>query len=145
MQMIRIHQLATWGANDQTIRMLYQDYIGTYVFHCHILPHEDAGMMQVITIVENTDSSWIVPAESGNYLNADGSVSLRLAQDFQKYSLVPSATNGSIKRIQAGDLSHDFSQDIAISRAGIDGESGVVELYDGASLLNKTTRLTELS
>ena len=23
----------TWGANDQTIRMLYQDYIGTYVFH----------------------------------------------------------------------------------------------------------------
>ena len=97
-------------------------------------------MMQVITIVENTDSSWIVPAESDNYLNSDGSVSLRLAQDFQKYSLIPSAANGSIQRIQAGDLTHDFSQDIAISRTGIDGEGGVVELYDGASLLNNTTQ-----
>ena len=132
--------VGTWGANDQTIRMLYQDYIGTYVFHCHILPHEDAGMMQVITIVENTDSSWIVPAESDNYLNSDGSINLRRAQDFQKYSLIPSAANGSIQRIQAGDLTHDFSQDIAISRTGIDGEGGVVELYDGASLLNKTTQ-----
>jgi len=132
--------VGTWGANDQTIRMLFQKYIGTYVFHCHILPHEDAGMMQVITIVENTDSSWIVPAESSNYLNSDGSISLRLAQDFQKHSLFPSARNGSIKRIQTGDLTHDFSQDIAISRTGIDGDSGVVELYDGASLLNKTTQ-----
>ena len=132
--------VGTWGANDQKIRMLYQDYIGTYVFHCHILPHEDAGMMQVITIVENTDSSWIVPAESNNYLNSDGSISLRLAQNFQPYSLTPTATGGSIQRIQAGDLTHDFSQDIAISRAGMDGGSGVVELYDGASLLNKTTQ-----
>lgn len=132
--------VGTWGANDQQIRMLYQDYIGTYVFHCHILPHEDAGMMQVITIVENTDSSWIVPAESNNYLNSDGSISLRLAQNFQQYSLTPTAAGGSIQRIQAGDLTHDFSQDIAISRAGMDGGSGVVELYDGASLLNKTTQ-----
>ena len=59
----KVKSLSTFGANDQTMRMLYQDYLGTYVFHCHILPHEDAGMMQVITIVENTDSSWIIAAE----------------------------------------------------------------------------------
>ena len=129
----------TWGASDQTIRMLYQDYIGTYVFHCHILPHEDAGMMQVITIVENTDSSWLVPAESDNYVSKDNSITLRLAQNFEEYSLSPSGNGGSVQRIQAGDLNHDFSQDIAISRAGINGESGVVELYDGASLQNRTT------
>ena len=132
--------MGTWGANDQTIRMLYQDYIGTYVFHCHILPHEDAGMMQVITIVENTDSSWTVPAESDQYLNTDGSITLRLAQDFSQYSLTPSASGGLIKRIQSGDLNHDFSQDIAISRAGTDDNSGIIELYDGASLLNKKTK-----
>ena len=132
-------KLATWGANDQTIRMLYQDYIGTYVFHCHILPHEDAGMMQVITIVENTDSSWIVPAESENYLNSDGSITLRLAQDFTSFALTPSEAGGTIERIQSGDLTHDFSQDIAISRSGNDGESGIVELYDGSSLLNQET------
>ena len=132
--------IATWGANDQTIRMLYQDYIGTYVFHCHILPHEDAGMMQVITVVENTDSSWIVPAESNNYLRSDGSINLKLAQDFQDYSLFPTATNGPIQRIQAGDLNHDFCQDISISRTGTDGDSGLVEIYDGASLLNNATK-----
>ena len=43
--------------------MLFQDYLGSYVFHCHILPHEDAGMMQAIAVINNTDSSWLTPAE----------------------------------------------------------------------------------
>lgn len=130
----------TWGANDQTIRMLYQDYIGTYVFHCHILPHEDAGMMQVITVVENTDSSWIIPAESDDYINSDGSVTLHQAQDFSRYQLNPTETEGTIQRIQVGDLNHDFVQDIAISRSGSGDQSGILEFYDGASLLEGESR-----
>ncbi len=59
----KVDSLSTYGANGQTMRILFQDYLVTYVFHCHILPHEDACMMQVIAIVENTDSSWIVAAE----------------------------------------------------------------------------------
>ena len=54
----------TTGYNDTTIRMLYQDFLGTFVHHCHLLEHEDAGMMQVVSVIENTDSSWIVPAEA---------------------------------------------------------------------------------
>lgn len=30
----------------------YQDYIGQYVYHCHILDHEDQGMMELVEIVD---------------------------------------------------------------------------------------------
>lgn len=134
-------QISTWGANDQTIRMLYQDYIGTYVFHCHILPHEDAGMMQVITIVENTDSSWLIPAESDSYMNKKGVINLRQAQDFSTRQLSPLASNAQIMRMQAGDLTHDFTQDIVLSRKGTNKMPGKLEIYDGSAALNNETEL----
>jgi FtsP/CotA-like multicopper oxidase with cupredoxin domain len=33
-----------------TIRTKFKQWIGKSVFHCHILPHEDTGMMQNFTI-----------------------------------------------------------------------------------------------
>jgi suppressor of ftsI len=33
------------------IRNSFQDYTGHFVFHCHILGHEDAGMMQTIEVL----------------------------------------------------------------------------------------------
>jgi len=29
----------------------YTDYIGAFVLHCHILDHEDLGMMEVVEVV----------------------------------------------------------------------------------------------
>ncbi len=29
----------------------YQDYIGAFVYHCHILDHEDQGMMEIVEVV----------------------------------------------------------------------------------------------
>ena len=34
-----------------TIRHTFVDFIGTYVLHCHILGHEDRGMMQLVRVV----------------------------------------------------------------------------------------------
>ena len=34
-----------------TIRQTYLDFIGTFVLHCHILAHEDRGMMQLVRVV----------------------------------------------------------------------------------------------
>ncbi|MAR07826.1 MAG: copper oxidase [Cyanobium sp. NAT70] len=135
--------LATWGANDQKIRMLFQDYIGTYVFHCHILPHEDAGMMEVITVVENTDSSWLMPAEPNKPLSKDGSIELTLAQDYTARTLKLDDTSTDVKRIQAGDLNHDFKQDIILSRPGNENVSGQIEIYDGASALKNKAQLLD--
>ena len=127
----KVDSLSTYGANDQTMRMLFQDYLGTYVFHCHILPHEDAGMMQVITVVENTDSSWIIAAEG--FKATQDSVVFNQAQDFQEVQLDTAQLTGSTwERAQSGDLNNDFVQDIALSSGGDKG--GMVFLYDGQAL-----------
>lgn len=36
------------------VRTRYVRYIGKYVLHCHILPHEDLGMMQLVEVVPPT-------------------------------------------------------------------------------------------
>ena len=138
--------LGTWGANDQTVRMLFQDYIGTYVFHCHILPHEDAGMMQVVTVVENTDSSWLVPAEGFKITSdLDGfdqnrNIEIRLAQDLSARHLNPElGISENAVRMQVGDLSDDFVQDVVLTTSS-KATGGEVRVYDGSSLLDHKTK-----
>jgi len=136
----QVGNLATFGANDQTIRMLFQDYLGTYVFHCHILPHEDAGMMQVLTVVENTDSSWLVAAQG--FEQVAGGVVLHQAQTYAPITLQAEAPGArSWIRAQAGDLNVDFVQDIALS-AGGGAEAGLIQIFDGAALQQGQTLLT---
>jgi FtsP/CotA-like multicopper oxidase with cupredoxin domain len=36
----------------QILRTRYTEFIGTFVMHCHILTHEDQGMMEVVQIVK---------------------------------------------------------------------------------------------
>jgi FtsP/CotA-like multicopper oxidase with cupredoxin domain len=42
-----------WVEQGYTLKMRtrYQRYIGEFVLHCHILDHEDQGMMQNVAIV----------------------------------------------------------------------------------------------
>jgi FtsP/CotA-like multicopper oxidase with cupredoxin domain len=40
-----------------TFRSNFNDYTGQYVLHCHILAHEDRGMMELIEVVPN-ESIW---------------------------------------------------------------------------------------
>jgi len=39
--------------SEVVIRSRFLDYTGKYVFHCHILPHEDAGMMSLVEVVDS--------------------------------------------------------------------------------------------
>jgi FtsP/CotA-like multicopper oxidase with cupredoxin domain len=48
---------ATWqdvvnvpAHSRSTVRIAFEDFTGTAVFHCHILDHEDNGMMGIITV-----------------------------------------------------------------------------------------------
>lgn len=42
-------------AGRVTIRQHFADFTGTFVLHCHILGHEDRGMMQLVRIVPAAD------------------------------------------------------------------------------------------
>jgi L-ascorbate oxidase len=43
--------VASSGVYTIKIRTRYQRYVGEYVLHCHILDHEDQGMMQNVAVV----------------------------------------------------------------------------------------------
>ena len=51
-------QDTVWVAADQTvvIRMRFKQWVGKSVYHCHIIPHEDVGMMQNFLIVDATET-----------------------------------------------------------------------------------------
>lgn len=128
--------LATYGANGQTIRMMFQDYVGAYVFHCHILPHEDAGMMLAMLVIENTRDSLLLGNElfASNFVRDDhGDVTLSLltADHLEKKSLkVSGGSDATPQRSDVGDLTGDFVQDVVIASRG----DGMVRVYDGAAL-----------
>lgn len=39
------------SGGEVVIRQRYTDFTGEFVFHCHILPHEDGGMMQTVKVI----------------------------------------------------------------------------------------------
>jgi FtsP/CotA-like multicopper oxidase with cupredoxin domain len=53
-------------ASYVTIRSRYLDYSGEYVTHCHILGHEDRGMMQNVKVIaDSTTEACLKMEESG--------------------------------------------------------------------------------
>ena len=128
--------LYTTGYNNTNIKMLFQDFVGTYVHHCHLLEHEDAGMMQVVTVIENTDSSWILPAQD-LHIDQQGLL-LRKADSLESITLnLNQNDRDTIVRAQVGDLTNDFIQDILLTSEGIRQRAGQVLIFDGATLDQK--------
>lgn len=50
------------------IRHRFETFSGWFVFHCHILNHEDAGMMSTIQVLERTGDPVTPPPESEHHL-----------------------------------------------------------------------------
>lgn len=40
-----------------TFRTRFLDFTGVFVFHCHLFPHEDGGMMSLVEVIANSDQS----------------------------------------------------------------------------------------
>jgi FtsP/CotA-like multicopper oxidase with cupredoxin domain/Ca2+-binding RTX toxin-like protein len=53
--------------SEVKVVMKFEDFPGTYVNHCHILFHEDAGMMAPVRVILNTKDVWLgVAGEQNN-------------------------------------------------------------------------------
>ena len=37
---------------EVVVRIPFEDFVGKFVYHCHILPHEDTGMMGIVEVVD---------------------------------------------------------------------------------------------
>ena len=85
---------------EAKIMMQFLDYPGTYVNHCHILFHEDAGMMQAVKVILNTDSNYVAVD------HAQGDVALRLgSKTDQHFDLIPYKKSQKFN-VAVGDVNH---------------------------------------
>ncbi|TAF10137.1 MAG: DUF4114 domain-containing protein [Nostocales cyanobacterium] len=68
-------------ASEVKIVMSFEDFPGSYVNHCHILFHEDAGMMAVLRVILNTEDTWL---GLGVDEDAKGQIELFRASNYEK-------------------------------------------------------------
>ena len=135
--------LYTGGADDTIVKMVFQDYLGTYVMHCHMLEHEDAGMMQAIKVINNTKNSWIAPAQG--FIDNNQGIQIRRANDFTPFYLKNVSQNGQDwQQIVFSDVTNDsfeadFQQDIILS-GQVKGLPGQVSIFDGVALSENQTK-----
>ena len=122
----------------------FEDYTGLFVDHCHLLFHEDGGMMASVLVVLNTNDSWISDTQDGN-------VVLSRASDYEKaISFLP--FNGQDVIAATGDInsgsgftpgpqsrtvnSSDNIADLAVIPSTANVEDGKVDfkVYNGKSI-----------
>lgn len=113
------------------IRMKFEDFPGAYVYHCHILSHEDLGMMGTVRVILNTEKTWLA---SDSQPGEKGMVTLYNAADRNKRSqLLPFGENyqGGIQTA-VGDINRDNVTDIVTAQTS--GNNATIKVYDGKSL-----------
>lgn len=52
------------GGQTVVVRLRFTDHVGTYVIHCHVLEHEDDGMMTQFEVVAPTSVPVTLPAKN---------------------------------------------------------------------------------
>lgn len=115
------------------LRLKFRDYLGTYVEHCHRLPHEDRGMMSMVRTIP--ERPVYAAATGGEVTVFDGSTDKRLKTISQKSTDRPA--------VAVGDIDHDTVPDVAISSKTGEGSGSKVSIYSGASGWNKVIREIE--
>ena len=155
------------GAADEpfvaSLLLEFKDFPGLFVDHCHLLFHEDAGMMVAVQTILNTDSTWLVSEAAAN----QGKIQISLASDLgQSYEWTPYQNSGTPTRITAinvcsGDINADpdtFASgkegntlnvtdniaDVAVIQQSLSSLSDhfTVKIFDGAALKQSWLRAT---
>ncbi|BAY24937.1 multicopper oxidase type 2 [Calothrix sp. NIES-2100] len=132
------------------IKMLmeFKDFPGSYVNHCHILFHEDAGMMAVVRVILNTKDTWLGLSANNN---SQGYVELIRANNTQQ-SINLSAYGADFNKgidVAIADVSYkqDFDNqnvtdnitDIITIQHSLEnpGEQFTVKVFDGKTLIDQ--------
>ena len=114
-----------------TIRFRVAPELGKYVFHCHILPHEDAGMMMAVLAIPSS---------------SDRRVALGSAPGQPSAVFVKNGNGGSFGRINGpagsrrgmvtatGELTNGLTEDTVVGTPGSGRSPATVAVYDGKTL-----------
>jgi hypothetical protein len=127
--------------------MRFDDYPGTFVNHCHILAHQDAGMMIPVRTILNTEDTWL---GLGSKDNRDGIELIRASNLQQHISLMPYGQEfqGAIK-VAIGDVNYNHNNRtqnvtdnvtdvITIQQSPeIGNNKFTIKVFDGQSLIHE--------
>ncbi|WP_406699098.1 multicopper oxidase domain-containing protein [Singulisphaera sp. Ch08] len=96
------------------IRLRFTDYVGTVVYHCHILFHEDHGMMGLIRLAPEVPT-YAVAANAGSLprVNVIDPITGQVVGDFLAYE--PSYRGGV--NVAMADVNGDGVNDVITGRA----------------------------
>jgi FtsP/CotA-like multicopper oxidase with cupredoxin domain len=104
--------LSNTNPGTVVLRMKPLDFLGTYVYHCHRVDHEDAGMMALVTIIPEVP---IYAAATGRGTPARvrvfSSVDDSLLAEFNAFDA--SFRGGA--RVAVGDVNQDAVMDVAVA------------------------------
>ncbi len=113
------------------IKFRVTPFEGKYVFHCHILPHEDGGMMMSVISGPNMDERRVSfgagVGEGGGVLVQDGD-----EMQLGRLNPLPATWKGGVATA-TGNLTGDLTQEIVAGAASRGFRSDVV-VYDGTTL-----------
>ena len=137
-------------ASEVKIMMDFEDFPGSYVNHCHILFHEDAGMMAVVRVILNTEDTWLGLGNKQG--DPDGTeIELIKADSFEEgISLKPYGTEftGGID-LAIADVNYkqeldnnnvtDNVTDVVSIQSSLDDsqDSFTVKVFDGQTLIDE--------
>ena len=143
----------------------FKDFPGLFVDHCHLLFHEDAGMMVAVQTILNTDSSWLVSgANPGqNKIQISMASGINEALEWNPYADGGRSGGGGIN-VSSGDINADPSNfqsgrngntvnvtdnvaDVATLQKSLTspGDRFSIHIYDGAALKKDWTKERNVS
>jgi FtsP/CotA-like multicopper oxidase with cupredoxin domain len=115
------------------IRFRVSPELGKYVFHCHILEHEDGGMMMAVLAIPNQTERRIalgsLPGQRMALLVKDGNARSTRRQ----IKLEPRTARGEVVTATGG-LNGDLTQDVVVGSPARPGSPASVSAYDGRTL-----------
>ncbi|MDZ8055933.1 MAG: DUF4114 domain-containing protein [Aulosira sp. ZfuVER01] len=148
--------VANAQASEVKILMHFEDFPGSYVNHCHILFHEDAGMMMVLRPILNTKETWLglssddtsgqVDLSRGNNPSAAGISLTPYGTAFNKGVDVAIAdVNYKSKDGENKNVTDNVTDVITIQKS-LDKPTDKfkVKVFDGATLIQKQESQTKI-
>jgi FtsP/CotA-like multicopper oxidase with cupredoxin domain len=114
------------------IRFRVSAELGKYVFHCHILPHEDAGMMMAVLAIPGPFDRRIAlgtqPGQPSGVFVKNGN-----GRSVGRLNVGPPGSRGGVVTA-TGELTNDLTEDTVAGTPGGGGSPASISVYDGKTL-----------
>ena len=114
------------------IRFRVSSELGKYVFHCHILPHEDAGMMMAVLAIPSPFDRRVA---LGTQPGAPSAVFVENGhgRSVGRINVGPPGARGGVATA-TGELTNDLTEDTVVGIPGSAGSPASISVYDGRTL-----------